>query len=456
MVQIPTMFWIVVLAPVLIASTTALWLGLRGRRMGSHPVCRACGFDLRAQPAASPRCPECGALLDSPNAVVIGDRHRRPFLATVGATIVLLSSAFVGLNIYGQLANIDSNKYMPVWWLTREADSSVIATRDAALKELLSRAGSGALSKNQMNALSDHALVLQADQNKLWVPAWGDLVEQAHTTGMLSDEKWQQYARQAVVVHMVVRPVVRRGDQIPVSVNNEMPRGGTTQSFWLSESFTLDSKEWARDGFDFGISTSGMGGSGMGTAVQIDRAKEAQLANGEHRLKITVHARLSSLPYPGGQRITDAAIPLEATFKLVPATDKTVSPVNDTTLQGAVEQSITARDFRWNSNMTRAYVEGMLDVKSAPADLAFKVFMRADGKDQSLGEITIAKGTAMNYGVGGDVKGITSSDVDLVLKPDLETARQTVNLTTFWNGTVTIHHVHINGTPPPSSRPTTR
>jgi len=39
------------------------WLidtGLRGRRVGEHPYCKKCGFDLTGKPDASTRCAECG------------------------------------------------------------------------------------------------------------------------------------------------------------------------------------------------------------------------------------------------------------------------------------------------------------------------------------------------------------------------------------------------------------
>src|SRR5690349_6074803 len=54
-------------AATLLLGVVLLALGLRGRRVGDHPYCRRCGFDLFGLPPAHPACPECGAdLLAAP------------------------------------------------------------------------------------------------------------------------------------------------------------------------------------------------------------------------------------------------------------------------------------------------------------------------------------------------------------------------------------------------------
>lgn len=41
-------------------------LGWRGRRIGDHPTCRKCGFDLSGLAVGIGPCPECGRTLDTP------------------------------------------------------------------------------------------------------------------------------------------------------------------------------------------------------------------------------------------------------------------------------------------------------------------------------------------------------------------------------------------------------
>ena len=51
-----------------------LLLGVRGRRIDDHPICRRCGFDLFGLPAGSERCSECGAEVRRRRAIRIGRR----------------------------------------------------------------------------------------------------------------------------------------------------------------------------------------------------------------------------------------------------------------------------------------------------------------------------------------------------------------------------------------------
>lgn len=63
-------------------------LGVAGRATGWVPRCAACGFDLRATAAGTPRCPECGAALSGKRAVSYGLRTRRWGLVVLGLLMV--------------------------------------------------------------------------------------------------------------------------------------------------------------------------------------------------------------------------------------------------------------------------------------------------------------------------------------------------------------------------------
>src|SRR5687767_11978219 len=64
--------------------------GLRGRRVGDHPVCGKCGFNLFGLPADQAKCPECGNDLSAPRAVQTGHRVRRMPLVYAGGALLLL------------------------------------------------------------------------------------------------------------------------------------------------------------------------------------------------------------------------------------------------------------------------------------------------------------------------------------------------------------------------------
>jgi hypothetical protein len=53
----------------------------------------------------------------------------------------------------------------------------------------------------------------------------------------------------------------------------------------------------------------------------------------------------------------------------------------------------------------------------------------------------------MSFGLNGDTKELAASKVDIVLKPDMKVARQSINLMSFWNHEIILHDVPIEGTP---------
>lgn len=83
----------VVSAVAAIAGLTLIVLAVRGRSTLHHPRCARCRHDLRTFGARPRTCPECGADLAEPSAVVFGERRRSPALAAIGVALLLLSAS---------------------------------------------------------------------------------------------------------------------------------------------------------------------------------------------------------------------------------------------------------------------------------------------------------------------------------------------------------------------------
>jgi hypothetical protein len=67
---------------------------LNGRRVGEHPQCVRCGYDLFGLPPESHRCPECGSDLRVAGSSVVGRRIRRVGMA--GTVAILAVAAWMG------------------------------------------------------------------------------------------------------------------------------------------------------------------------------------------------------------------------------------------------------------------------------------------------------------------------------------------------------------------------
>jgi hypothetical protein len=184
-------------------------VGLRGRRVDDHPLCRRCGFDLTGRPDESTRCAECGADLARRRAVRAGHRERRRAVRaghrerrrgplTVGTLLLLATVVPAGIVGGGRLRGVDWNRYKPQWWLMSEADGKDVAASDLALAELLRRMTADGLSDANRATLVARALDQQGDPAKRWLRTWGEVVEQARAGGHVSDEQWVRYLRQAI------------------------------------------------------------------------------------------------------------------------------------------------------------------------------------------------------------------------------------------------------------------
>ena len=196
---------------------TLLALGWRGRRVGDHPVCLGCGFDLFAQPEGSTACPECGRNLSKPHSTAIGAWQLRRGLAAVGGVLFVPSIAAIGMIGWAQYKHINWDEHKPTRWLIQ--DASRAGNRDAyfALTILNRRLTSGELSRAQVAELVERALKAQIDEGRQWNPVWGNIFERARAAGDVTDEQWQRYGEQSLtnLLSLSVRTKVRRGDAMP-------------------------------------------------------------------------------------------------------------------------------------------------------------------------------------------------------------------------------------------------
>src|SRR5438552_5497377 len=87
----------------LLSGVWLLVIGVRGRRVGDHPHCRRCGFDLFGLPNTSSRCPECGANLTVRRSTVTGARRSRSFSLGIGLLLALLSITFATIAAIARL-----------------------------------------------------------------------------------------------------------------------------------------------------------------------------------------------------------------------------------------------------------------------------------------------------------------------------------------------------------------
>ena len=449
---------LVLLALLGLAGIVLLALGLRGRRVGDHPHCRRCGFDLIARPAGSMKCPECGSDLTRPHSTQTGLKRRRPVPLLAGAVMMLLSASILGVAGYAASRQANFNPYKPVWLLTRELGSADPSTREAAIAEIRSRISAGKISDAQLNALTSRALALQADTTRPWVSAWGDLVEQARKSGKLSDVDWQRYARQAVSPRIEVRPDVRRGDPFPCWIVKGPARVGNNSGLVLklrNEDVKVEiTGVRLPDAPPGSSSASSLGPSGTSKsshAIDLPQVVD-RLKDGAQTLRLWGEVTIRE-SWEGPALVT---VPFDtsANWTLHPAGKPTVTVVRDESLRAAITAALRIEQTQLRAR-TPPSLDVTVTVRNNPVGVAFDLFARQGDKSWKLGSFACPRKTnGSSWSLGREVRGWRAgAPTDILLKPSMSAAVSATDTVEMWDGEVVIKGVKVTLPAPPRPGP---
>lgn len=438
-----------------------LGMGLHGRRIDDHPVCRRCRFDLHGLPLNSEVCSECGTDLSRRRATRLGNRTRRPVLIWIASVLLIAAAAvYTAVGIAGA-RHVVVEHYEPVWMLRHDLFVGGPNKRAGALAELSSRLTTGRLSQDQINSVVDRVLDLQQDAGKPWDRSWGDWAGAVAAAGKLSEDRLDRFARHSMVLSMTVRPRVRLGDPLPVEFSwTGTTRVGTFPSyfFWQNPipwTLHVDDVMLERpDNWFMSLGPYFSPAEQPATFYLTDPLRK--LKPGTHRATVVLDLDLydsAGAPHVPrhSQRLT-----FGCDVVLVAEDTPTVTLTADPQLAGSLQKGLvltTARTFNSNGRSTCALV---VEINPSPADLSYDCIVRHDGQEEHAGHLTVAKG---GFGSGlamFPVNG-TTKNVDLLLKPDPGGAAQTVHLSRIAGFAVEFHNVPARfsgGGVPPSTVPT--
>lgn len=246
-----------------------LWLGLRGRKLNNHPVCRQCRFDLEGVYPESVTCPECGAGLKRENSVRIGVRRRYPALVVVGAVLAMMPVVPLGVIGYAALTGSDVRAYLPVGVLLWEARHGTQASAAKIADELTRRAQNKTLSGSGYSSAIETALAMQADPAAPWSEAWGNFIGNAKLDGTLARAADARFEENSALLKLETRDTTAAGVKLPVTIALDQARVGSGDVY--SHTLTLvgakvDGKDVeAKPGESEGGGLGGLGGwSGRG------------------------------------------------------------------------------------------------------------------------------------------------------------------------------------------------
>lgn len=443
-----------------VAGALLLGFGLRGRRISANPHCRKCRFDLvgLAIDASDSRCPECGASLREPRAVRAGLRKRQPVVAAVGAAVLLIPIAIVGITLAASVRN-NVHALKPDFWLMIEARSASPAAITPQLGELLARMQAGALGSSNTTALIERALEVQADHAGGWDTAWGDILDFAAASGLLSEEQLARNARNAPVWTMQVRPKVVEGDDWVVALALGPSRVGNAPVGRLPLAFQPQLRE-IRSGDRVlysapGNSASSLGiHSGGGSAVT-QRFKPREVEAGSY--EVTVVWELGVAPGHDQPATVSWTEERQATVHVLPAGATSIELVDDPSMRERVLKSLSLTEglrISKSGTSNASQIGYGIRCMNPPMDLAFDLIARERLGDDApagtaarewlVGTVAFSGGGSHNHGGGNNVPGFDAAAVDLVLRPSVQAAQGTLGIYKIWDGEVVFRDVPLN------------
>ncbi len=436
-----------------IGGLVLLGVGLRGRRVDDHVLCRMCGYDLTGMPDGVKNCSECGTDVRQARSTKIGHRTRRKWLVGSSAVVLLLCLSWLALVTYVSVRGIDVNQYKPVWLLLRETAGKDVQVRDAALAELFRRVSAKAMPAGTLKAVLDRALRAQADVKKPWVPAWGDIVELAHSQGQISPDQWSLYIKQAPQIVFRVRPQIRQGAPLPIARDFTARVGKRGTAFVKRRGTAANiggfvSDDYAGRGLDMAMLDITQ--NTHASVIPSNDPALIKLATGRH----TLNWSLDQWVYDKAPK--DFADPMPSIafghhdfhpeFEIV--AEPTVTLRAQPELKERVAKSILPRLLHLPGNA----VGGGIAVQSSPVPVAFEIILRRGDREWKAGELAAASSPKQQW-FGVDAKAAEFEDTcDVILRASRAPAERTLDLTEVWDGEIVLKNVPIQ----PERKPTTR
>jgi hypothetical protein len=305
--------------------------------------------------------------------------------------------------------------------------------------------------------------MVQADRTQPWIEGWGNLVEYVHANKKLPPEQWQRYIRQAACLSIHVRPTVRRGDLVPVYLRAQCRGGFGLRGMVLVE---YDCASISVSGQPLSLPRSSPirrgsfvihpGQMNLGAFLLLDADVLSKLTDGPQQLGVVLDVRLHDTP--ATPPVVLEGRTLECAWAL--ATQPTVSLVDRPELRAAVEQSLRADPIGAgvrpsDGTATPGLLHVSVNANHPPMDLAFDMFLRFEGREVPMGSVEFRSAQSSGSEISTDLdvlRGAHPDHVDVILRPSIRAAANTLDITSIWNVEVVLKDVPAHG---PQTGPST-
>ncbi len=349
-------------------------------------------------------------------------------------------------------------RYAPTFWITSLAEEG----KQNALDELIGRYDNDSLSTEQISNAVDAGLRIQAASSaQPLLLKWLNFLGKMMTDGKMTVAQESQFLKNALDFTFIPRQVIRQGDKFAVALEDysRCPENLRITTFLLDCSIRIgETVIFDGKGSYWNWGSSGIGCTGSKLWQDLG---PIDLPPGEHEIILSVHRKTFINP-PGDARTapgdvdrddvyrapltildSDADDPIQTTSD--PATGEAIRACTEiTNAIVAPSQSGTGRQFVCNINFIGSSVSppGSPRPVVPPTDIAFRAIVRANLFEQEIGTVKGVKGrrlaTMLRETLDTENEFIddllNAKSVTIILRGDIDLARQTPDLTNIWTG----------------------
>ncbi len=440
-----TLLLFVIAAPLLaLLGAVSIALGLRGRRMGDHPHCRKCGFDLFGKPENATRCSECGADLGRERAAVVGLKRRRTPMIVIGAVMVI-AAAWASVVA---CRTVDWIRYAPATWLVDDMMRDQGSYPTAAGDELERRLAAGSLWASTRKGLASRILAYHADPNAPWHIDAGNLLVDLRRNGDVGDAAWESYLRNSVELDIAARPVMKVGGTNPVWLIMRGHHGGygkagmRTHFHDVGVSFELigsDRNFKKARGGSMNTMTDKDNWSGFG----FQRLSAEQPGDYE----LVVRGKITHQSTPWVDKTVEFPLEFVRKIKVVPADESPVTFVSDDTRANAMRASVRVSARR---RATPPALDVQLMFVNTPEAICADVYVAQAGRRWLIGHTAAAHPVPLphyNAQFFKELDAMSGFDVsapfELILEPNALAAEQSPFVVRAWGKPIIIEALSV-------------
>ncbi|HRK29748.1 MAG TPA: hypothetical protein PLD59_01615 [Tepidisphaeraceae bacterium] len=194
-------------------------LGVFVPRLGFDGHCRRCEYNISRRPRGVLQCPECGADLSAPRAIVLGRRRIHPSYLKYGLLALALGGPVLMTFGLFHFTGKTIDNYKPHWMLMAESHSGYLETELTALAEFQRRVTAKKLTKEQLSDIAAAALKRGGSRPQRIGTAWRNLYLSTAAAGAVKPDALRSYLQESLKPVVEFRAPSRAGDPVPFRIH---------------------------------------------------------------------------------------------------------------------------------------------------------------------------------------------------------------------------------------------